>query len=80
MNETRTTTLCGQDDILAGAPWRTSSRSQAANCVEVAPLGAGTAPVALRDSKDRSGPVLVFGRSRWMDFIAGAKDGEFDLA
>ncbi|WP_329104240.1 DUF397 domain-containing protein [Micromonospora sp. NBC_01699] len=64
---------------LAGVAWRTSSRSQTSNCVEVAPLGDERAPVALRDSKDRGGPVLVFARTRWLDFIAGAKDGEFDL-
>lgn len=67
------------DDPLAHAPWRTSTRSQTSNCVEVAPLGGGTDPVALRDSKDRSGPVLVFGRTQWLDFIAGTKNGEFDL-
>lgn len=79
MNKARTTILPTQDDNLANAPWRTSTRSQTSNCVEVAPLGTGTAPVALRDSKDRSGPVLVFGRTGWLDFIAGAKEGEFDL-
>jgi hypothetical protein len=38
---------------LADAPWRTSTRSQTANCVEVAPLPGGPV-VALRDSKDRA--------------------------
>jgi hypothetical protein len=66
-------------DRLARAAWRTSSRSQTSNCVEVAPLGDDRAPVALRDSKDRGGPILVFDRTRWLDFIASAKDGEFDL-
>jgi hypothetical protein len=64
---------------LGRAAWRTSSRSQTSNCVEVAPLGDDRAPVALRDSKDRGGPILVFARTRWLDFIASAKDGEFDL-
>ncbi|RZU78011.1 uncharacterized protein DUF397 [Micromonospora kangleipakensis] len=64
---------------LAGAPWRTSTRSQTSNCVEVAPLGTGPAAVALRDSKDRSGPVLLFNRAGWLGFIAGAKNGQFDL-
>lgn len=58
--------------------WRTSSRSQTSNCVEVASLGRG-AQVAVRDSKDRGGPVLVFDRRQWSTFIAGAKDGRFDL-
>ncbi|HEY0700902.1 MAG TPA: DUF397 domain-containing protein [Micromonospora sp.] len=79
MKKVRTTIVPANGASLADAPWRTSSRSQTSNCVEVAPLGAGGAPVALRDSKDRSGPVLLFERSRWLDFIAGTKDGEFDL-
>lgn len=65
-------------DTLVRARWRTSSRSQTSNCVEFAPLGAGVA-VALRDSKDRGGPVLVFDRARWADFVTGAKAGVFDL-
>lgn len=35
--------------------------------------------VALRDSKDPTGPVLVFTSAEWAAFLAGAKDGEFDL-
>ncbi len=64
---------------LADAPWRTSTRSQTSNCVEVAPLRTGPAAVALRDSKDRGGPVLLFNRAGWLGFIAGAKNGQFDL-
>ncbi|GAB3954091.1 DUF397 domain-containing protein [Micromonospora vulcania] len=64
---------------LADAPWRKSTRSQTSNCVEVAPLGTGPSAVALRDSKDQSGPVLQFNRSGWLGFIAGAKKGQFDL-
>ncbi|MCX4470150.1 hypothetical protein C5N14_03065 [Micromonospora sp. MW-13] len=64
---------------LADAPWRTSTRSQTSNCVEVAPLRVGPAAVALRDSKDRGGPVLLFDRAGWRGFIAGTKDGQFDL-
>ncbi|GAA4680269.1 DUF397 domain-containing protein [Phytohabitans rumicis] len=56
--------------------WKTSSRSQNTNCVEVADSGS---TVAMRDSKDRGGPILIFAKERWLDFVAGAKDGEFDL-
>jgi hypothetical protein len=61
---------------LHNAAWRTSSRSSATNCVEVAPVSAG---VAVRDSKDRTGPVLMFSRSPWQEFLTAAKGGEFDL-
>ncbi|MEU5787737.1 DUF397 domain-containing protein [Micromonospora purpureochromogenes] len=76
MNEIRNTVSARQ---LADAPWRKSTRSQTSNCVEVAPLGAGPAVVALRDSKDPSGPVLLFNRAGWLGFVGGAKNGQFDL-
>ncbi|GAB3174897.1 uncharacterized protein DUF397 [Micromonospora palomenae] len=76
MNDIRNTVSARQ---LADAPWRKSTRSQTSNCVEVAPLGAGPAVVALRDSKDPSGPVLLFNRAGWLGFVGGAKNGQFDL-
>jgi hypothetical protein len=63
---------------LTHAVWRKSSRSDGNNgqCVEVANFDAG---VAVRDSKDKTGPALVFTPAEWDAFIEGAKDGEFDL-
>ncbi len=63
---------------LAHAVWRKSSQSGpfTDNCVEVA---FAQDVVAVRDSKDRSGPVLVFTRSEWEAFVGGTKSGEFDL-
>lgn len=78
MNQIRTSTS-GLAPQLAGAAWRKSTRSQTSNCVEVAPLRTGPAAVALRDSKDAGGPVLLFNRAGWLGFIAGAKNGQFDL-
>ena len=56
--------------------WRKSSYSGVNGCVEVA-LVADESPV--RDSKDRSGPTLRFTPEEWRAFLAGARDGEFDL-
>ena len=39
----------------------------------------GTRIVAVRDSKDRQGPVMIFGSAEWRAFAAGVKAGEFDL-
>lgn len=63
---------------LTRAAWHKSSRSSGnGNCVEVAVVDE---VVAVRDTKDRSGPMLVFTAAEWQAFVAGAKDGEFDLA
>ncbi|WP_329109091.1 DUF397 domain-containing protein [Micromonospora sp. NBC_01699] len=58
---------------LTRARWRTSRRSSGnGNCVEVAVLDGA---VAVRDSKDRPGPVLLFGPAGWAAFVGGAGDG-----
>lgn len=63
---------------LSRAQWHKSTRSgpNCDNCVEVAMIGGA---VALRDSKNPTGPVLIFTPDEWDAFTAGAKDGEFDL-
>ena len=54
--------------------WRKSTRSSGnGNCVEFADLGE---LIAVRDTKDRSGPVLQFTTAGWRTFIAGLKRGE----
>ncbi|WP_327145364.1 DUF397 domain-containing protein [Nocardia sp. NBC_01327] len=53
----------------ADAQWFKSSKSPSANeCVEIAFLGANT--VGVRDSKNPSGPVLVFPGEHWDRFLA----------
>lgn len=54
-----------------------SSFSQIDGCVEVGRLADGQ--VAVRDSKDRSQPALIFTVTEWTAFIAGVKAGEFTL-
>ncbi|WP_327047781.1 DUF397 domain-containing protein [Microbispora sp. NBC_01189] len=63
---------------LSGAEFHKSSFSGSGNdCVEVATNLRGL--VAVRDSKDRSGPVLTFTPQEWSAFIAGVRSGEFDI-
>jgi hypothetical protein len=57
--------------------WRTSTRSgDNGQCVEVRRVGDA---VEVRDTKDRSGPILRFTPTEWSAFTGGTKDGEFDL-
>jgi hypothetical protein len=55
--------------------WRAASACHQGSCVEVAQIGGS---VAVRDSKDPDGPVLLYSRKEWLAFINGAKKGEFD--
>ncbi|MEU4410121.1 DUF397 domain-containing protein [Streptosporangium sp. NPDC023963] len=61
---------------LTGAVWRKSSYSGGSsdNCVEVAMNLPGF--VAVRDSKDPSGPMLTFSPTVWNEFLAGIRSGE----
>jgi hypothetical protein len=60
---------------LSTASWRKSSWSNANGCVEVAFV---QGQVAVRDSKQHGGPVLVFTAHEWEAFLSGVRDGEFD--
>ncbi|MGH3408087.1 MAG: DUF397 domain-containing protein [Streptosporangiaceae bacterium] len=72
---------------LSRVAWRTSSYSGAnGSCVEVAPVGdaarhdrAGHGLIAVRDSKDRSGPALVLTAGQWRAFAAGIRDGSLKV-
>jgi hypothetical protein len=58
--------------------WLKSSHSgpTGGNCVELAHLYGGQ--VAIRNSRHRAGPALLFTEAEWEAFLAGVKDGEFD--
>jgi hypothetical protein len=69
--------------------WRKSSHSgNGGTCVEIA-VTEDTSVAAhkaqadklylMRDSKDPQGPSLAFTEAEWDAFVAGVKDGEFDL-
>jgi Domain of unknown function (DUF397) len=61
---------------LSQAVWRKSTHSSGnGQCVEVAFLDQ---TVAMRDSKNKSGPVLLFTPGEWDAFVGGVLDGEFE--
>lgn len=64
------------NDELSSAVWRKSSRSGAVGqCVEVAFLNSGG--IATRDSKNPTGPALVFTPAEWDAFTRGVQAGDF---
>ena len=64
-------------DRLTMAHWRKSQASNpSGSCVEIAELPGGT--VAVRNSRDKSGPALVYPRAELTAFLLGIKNGEFD--
>jgi Domain of unknown function (DUF397) len=56
--------------------WRKAQLStNNGSCIEVA---SAVDKIALRDSKDPDGPMLVYMPAEWTAFLDGAKKGEFD--
>jgi uncharacterized protein DUF397 len=62
--------------MLRGLAWRKAKRSVSNGaCVELASFNG---MIAMRDSKDPDGPVLMYTPSELSAFLHGAKAGEFD--
>jgi hypothetical protein len=65
------------DARLDGASWRKSHHSNpSGNCVEIAELLDGA--IAIRNSRFPDGPALICARTDFTEFLAGARDGDFD--
>lgn len=57
--------------------WRTSSRCNTGNCVEVAALTSDT--IGIRDNKLPASPILAFSHTEWNDFVSAIKSGSHGL-
>jgi hypothetical protein len=54
--------------------WRKSSYSNSSsNCVEVGQPGP---EIAVRDTRDRTGPALAFSQQGWREFTRRVRDGQ----
>jgi hypothetical protein len=61
---------------MTGDLWRKSSFSSMGNCVEVTTHA--LTGVAVRNSRDPDGSILVFTAAEWAAFVLGVKNAEFD--
>jgi hypothetical protein len=63
---------------VTGPVWRKSSRSgtQQGACVEVADMARN---IAVRDSKNPDGPLLIVHSDDWRSFIRRVKRNEYEL-
>jgi Domain of unknown function (DUF397) len=63
-------------NAVIGANWRKSMRSIGnGQCAEAARLTDGL--IAMRDSMDKSGPMLLFTQNEWRAFLKEIKDSAF---
>jgi Domain of unknown function (DUF397) len=63
---------------LGKARWNKSSQSSP-NCDNRVEVAFVDGAIAVRDSRDPGGAVLLFTPAEWDAFVGGAKDGEFDV-
>ena len=59
---------------LSREAWHKSRHSGMSGCVEVAFVDGR---VAVRDSKNKTGSVLLFSSLEWEAFVRGVRDGQF---
>jgi len=64
----------------AGLTWQKARLSTwNGQCIEIARIPDKiTGKIAMRDSKDPNGPILVYTEAEFKAFLDGARNGEFD--
>jgi Domain of unknown function (DUF397) len=67
----------GSESRGAGRPGaeKANASTSYGQCVELASAAGG---VAMRDSKDPDGPILLYARAEFKAFLDGARNGDFD--
>jgi hypothetical protein len=76
MDAERTGKISLSDEERTGLAWlKAQSSSHNGQCVEIASTAN---KIAIRDSKDPDGPILVYTSREFKAFLDGARNGEFD--
>jgi hypothetical protein len=76
MNTLNTGKIVLNDAERAGLNWVKAEYSGAnGQCIEIA---SAAGKIAIRDSKDPEGPILVYTSGEFKAFLQGAQNGEFD--
>ena len=76
MDATKTGKITLTDEEAAGLSWIKAQLSNINGaCIEIA---SAPGKIAIRDSKDPGGPVLVYTNPEFRAFLDGARNGEFD--
>ena len=76
MDTARTGKITLTEAERAGLAWlKAQSSSANGACVEIAKVAG---KIAIRDSKDPDGPILVYTPAEFRAFLSGARNGEFD--
>jgi hypothetical protein len=76
MDAARTGKITLSEEERTGLAWlKAQSSSHNGQCVEIASTAG---KIAIRDSKDPDGPILVYTPAEFRAFLDGARHGEFD--
>lgn len=76
MNPANRVAMTLSDAERARLAWVKATASNAyGQCVQVASAAGG---VAMRDSKNPDGPILLYTRTEFKAFLDGARNGDFD--
>ncbi|MTE16261.1 DUF397 domain-containing protein [Nocardia aurantiaca] len=62
-------------DLTRAASFKSSYSEGSSQCIEVTWLNGGG--IGVRDSKNPTGPALIFTPGQWDIFMASVQDGEF---
>jgi Domain of unknown function (DUF397) len=76
MDTARTGKITLTEAERAGLAWlKAQSSTHNGACVEIAE---SAGKIAIRDSKDPDGPILVYTPAEFKAFLSGSRNGEFD--